>query len=215
MRDFNREKYGTSSPETDLIKAHWVSAKSEWSDKIRTDPWWATLHARAAAGGLDGWARSPWEALALVLLLDQVPRCLFDGAAAFVSDDRALAATLAAIERGDDLVLPPAWRVFFYFPLMHAENVLDQELAVAKITALAAAAPGFTVLVKSAAAHLEPVQVRSYFLVFVPLLEKYGTFIARCNALIEKVSPCISYSAGSRSETRCSAGRAARPRRST
>ena len=24
-----------------------------------------------------------------------------------------------------------------------------------------------------------------------PLLEKYGTFIARCNALIEKVSPCI------------------------
>eukprot|EP01052_Picozoa_sp_SAG31_P001379 SAG31_NODE_47_length_30979_cov_41.708841_13_plen_125_part_00 len=27
-----------------------------------------------------------------------------------------------------------------------------------------------------------------YFLVFVQLLEKYGTFIARCNALIEKVS---------------------------
>eukprot|EP01052_Picozoa_sp_SAG31_P037748 SAG31_NODE_4922_length_2863_cov_1.316570_2_plen_274_part_00 len=24
-----------------------------------------------------------------------------------------------------------------------------------------------------------------------PLLEKYGTFIARCNALIEKVSPCV------------------------
>ena len=24
-----------------------------------------------------------------------------------------------------------------------------------------------------------------------PLLEKHGTFIARCNALIEKVSPCI------------------------
>eukprot|EP01052_Picozoa_sp_SAG31_P009037 SAG31_NODE_467_length_15267_cov_13.792919_13_plen_131_part_00 len=25
-----------------------------------------------------------------------------------------------------------------------------------------------------------------------PLLEKYGTFIERCNALIEKVSPCVS-----------------------
>eukprot|EP01052_Picozoa_sp_SAG31_P009720 SAG31_NODE_517_length_14689_cov_5.110487_11_plen_153_part_00 len=25
-----------------------------------------------------------------------------------------------------------------------------------------------------------------------PLLEKYGTFIERCNALIEKVSPCIT-----------------------
>eukprot|EP01052_Picozoa_sp_SAG31_P019710 SAG31_NODE_1450_length_8307_cov_3.676657_2_plen_95_part_00 len=31
-------------------------------------------------------------------------------------------------------------------------------------------------------------QVISYFLVLCPLLEKYGTFIARCNALIEKVS---------------------------
>eukprot|EP01052_Picozoa_sp_SAG31_P041791 SAG31_NODE_6437_length_2018_cov_14.547160_1_plen_277_part_00 len=39
--------------------------------------------------------------------------------------------------------------------------------------------------------YLDPVevQVRSYFLVFVHhYLEKYGTFIARCNALIEKVS---------------------------
>eukprot|EP01052_Picozoa_sp_SAG31_P025738 SAG31_NODE_2277_length_6027_cov_4.019062_2_plen_154_part_00 len=35
-------------------------------------------------------------------------------------------------------------------------------------------------------------QVRSYFLFFVPTVrEIYGTFIARCNALIEQVSPCI------------------------
>eukprot|EP01052_Picozoa_sp_SAG31_P049979 SAG31_NODE_11194_length_1056_cov_1.170324_1_plen_266_part_01 len=35
------------------------------------------------------------------------------------------------------------------------------------------------------------ISVRSYFLVLCPLFEKYGTFIAGCNALIEKVSPCI------------------------
>eukprot|EP01052_Picozoa_sp_SAG31_P050278 SAG31_NODE_11401_length_1032_cov_1.012821_1_plen_205_part_10 len=34
-------------------------------------------------------------------------------------------------------------------------------------------------------------QVRSCFLVLCPLLEKCGTFIARCDALIEKVSPCV------------------------
>eukprot|EP01052_Picozoa_sp_SAG31_P027982 SAG31_NODE_2664_length_5277_cov_461.678943_6_plen_251_part_00 len=32
-------------------------------------------------------------------------------------------------------------------------------------------------------------QVRGYFLVFVSTIEKYGIFIARCNVLIEKVSP--------------------------
>eukprot|EP01052_Picozoa_sp_SAG31_P027603 SAG31_NODE_2595_length_5421_cov_2.387636_5_plen_78_part_00 len=35
------------------------------------------------------------------------------------------------------------------------------------------------------------VEVRGYFLVFVQLLEKYGTLIERYTALIEKVSPCI------------------------
>ena len=35
-------------------------------------------------------------------------------------------------------------------------------------------------------------QVRGVTFSFLcPLLEKYGTFIARCNALIEKVSPFI------------------------
>eukprot|EP01052_Picozoa_sp_SAG31_P058886 SAG31_NODE_18241_length_642_cov_1.316759_2_plen_125_part_01 len=38
------------------------------------------------------------------------------------------------------------------------------------------------------AATLLGVQVISYFLVLCPLCEKYGTFIERCNALIEKVS---------------------------
>eukprot|EP01052_Picozoa_sp_SAG31_P030738 SAG31_NODE_3179_length_4583_cov_1.884478_6_plen_364_part_00 len=37
-------------------------------------------------------------------------------------------------------------------------------------------------------------QVRAVTFSFLcPLLEKYGTFIARCNALIEKVSPCVQW----------------------
>eukprot|EP01052_Picozoa_sp_SAG31_P001745 SAG31_NODE_59_length_29571_cov_20.443506_5_plen_79_part_00 len=36
-----------------------------------------------------------------------------------------------------------------------------------------------------------PAEVRGYFLVFVQLLEKYGTLIEINTALIEKVSPCI------------------------
>eukprot|EP01052_Picozoa_sp_SAG31_P026505 SAG31_NODE_2406_length_5762_cov_6.711107_3_plen_274_part_00 len=39
-------------------------------------------------------------------------------------------------------------------------------------------------------AHFFGTEVRSYFLVFVPTIREIRTFIARCNALIEKVSPC-------------------------
>eukprot|EP01052_Picozoa_sp_SAG31_P004779 SAG31_NODE_202_length_20512_cov_62.659237_4_plen_182_part_00 len=42
-------------------------------------------------------------------------------------------------------------------------------------------------------------QVRGVTFSFLcPLLEKYGTFIARCNALIEKVSPCVAAASDSR-----------------
>eukprot|EP01052_Picozoa_sp_SAG31_P032651 SAG31_NODE_3601_length_4085_cov_1.880582_7_plen_119_part_00 len=40
----------------------------------------------------------------------------------------------------------------------------------------------------------ELAQVRGYFLVFVQLLETYGTLIERYTALIEKVSPCYTSS---------------------
>eukprot|EP01052_Picozoa_sp_SAG31_P016579 SAG31_NODE_1103_length_9895_cov_13.722540_6_plen_146_part_00 len=40
--------------------------------------------------------------------------------------------------------------------------------------------------------HSEGFEVRSYFLVFVPTIREMRDFyIERCNALIEKVSPCI------------------------
>ena len=110
-----------SSPETDLIKAQWVGDHSGWQDLITKGAWWRELYERARAGELDSWQATPWESLALVLLLDQVPRVLHSGTPQlFQSDDKALAVTLSAIERGLDLELPPSWRVFFYFPLMCA-----------------------------------------------------------------------------------------------
>jgi hypothetical protein len=130
--------------EEQLIKAQWVGSKSGWQTRMLSDAaasvadagpgdgkaWWRALHERARRGELDHWQSSPWESLALVLLLDQVPRVLFNGPEILRSDSKALSVTLAAIERGADLELPPAWRIFFYFPLMHAEQVPPQELGV-------------------------------------------------------------------------------------
>jgi len=90
------------------------------------------LAARAAAGALDAWADSPRQRLALILLLDQMPRHLHRGTArAFASDDRAAALTLDGMQKAADATLDPARRVFFYMPLQHSEAPDVQEESVA------------------------------------------------------------------------------------
>jgi uncharacterized protein (DUF924 family) len=60
-----------------VAQAQWVSSASPWQSAILEEQhvWWRELHARGSAGELEAWAASPWESLALVLLLDQVHRC--------------------------------------------------------------------------------------------------------------------------------------------
>jgi uncharacterized protein (DUF924 family) len=86
-------------------------------------------YERAAAGAYDAWRESARGCLALVLLLDQVPRNLFrDDPKAFATDARALAVTRHAIERGfDRQVASQSRRRFLYMPLEHSEQLTDQE----------------------------------------------------------------------------------------
>lgn len=95
-------------------------------------------HERAAAGTYDGWAETPRGALALVLLLDQVPRNLFrDDPRAFACDARALGVTRHALARGFDRRLrSQAQRMFLYLPLEHSEDLADQERCCRLMAAL-------------------------------------------------------------------------------
>ncbi len=89
------------------------------------------LHERAAAGELAAWPASARGCLALVILLDQVPRNVFRGdARGFASDAQALAVTKQALDRGLDRQLTQVERVFLYLPLEHCESLADQELCV-------------------------------------------------------------------------------------
>jgi uncharacterized protein (DUF924 family) len=91
----------------------------------------ATCEA-AAAGRTDDWQETPDGTLALLLLLDQFPRNLFRGEArAFATDAKARALAERAIARGTDREFPVPERRFFYLPLMHAENLADQERCIA------------------------------------------------------------------------------------
>jgi uncharacterized protein (DUF924 family) len=89
------------------------------------------LVADALAGRLAAWQASPGGALALLILLDQLPRNAFRGTAgAHAGDGRARAVAKAAIARSHDLAVPEPERQFFYLPLMHSESPADQHRCV-------------------------------------------------------------------------------------
>lgn len=91
----------------------------------------AGLVGEGEAGRLMHWLACPRGALALCILLDQLPRNIRRGsAAAFACDARALAAAKHAIAAGHDLRIAEPERQFFYLPLMHSERLPDQNRCV-------------------------------------------------------------------------------------
>jgi uncharacterized protein (DUF924 family) len=89
------------------------------------------LHVAAAAGALDHWDETPTGTLALVFLLDQVPRNLYRGEArAFASDARAIAVATHAVARRFDQRVTRGMRSFFYLPFEHAEDLEAQEVCL-------------------------------------------------------------------------------------
>ncbi len=84
-------------------------------------------HDSAAAGDLAEWESSPQGALALVILLDQIPRNLYrDTPQAFATDDAAVEVAERAIDRGFDAPLSAAQRGFLYMPFQHSESLARQ-----------------------------------------------------------------------------------------
>lgn len=89
------------------------------------------LYDRAAAGECDDWRATPAGCVALVILLDQLPRNLFRGdARAFATDAAARAVLGHALDNGFDKGLPWRHRQFLYMPLQHSEDAADQALSI-------------------------------------------------------------------------------------
>lgn len=85
----------------------------------------------AADGALGLWLTYPSGVLAYIILTDQFPRNMFrDSGKAFATDHLARAAAKMAIDRQWDMKIDEPARQFFYLPLMHAENLCDQDRAV-------------------------------------------------------------------------------------
>ena len=107
----------------------WYAVSEELDQQIRDrfmDSW-----KRAQEGSFAQWLTYPSGALAYIILNDQFSRNMFRGThRAFASDKAALAAAKAAIHHKWDLRIDEPARQFFYLPLMHSENLCDQERCV-------------------------------------------------------------------------------------
>lgn len=113
----------------DVGEAQWYRASPELDAmvKARFEPHWQD----AMDGKSAGWQCAPDSTLALLILLDQMPRNMFRGSAkAFASDAKALKMAKKAIDAGHDLKTPLPERQFYYLPLEHSENLADQERCV-------------------------------------------------------------------------------------
>ncbi|MCI5110779.1 MAG: DUF924 domain-containing protein [Marivita sp.] len=116
-----------------------------WLDEVGPEGWYKSEEAldqeirdrfgAAWEGAMEGrhalWLTYPSGALAYIVLLDQFPRNMFRGSGrAFASDKIALAAAKQAIGKNWDLRIDEPARQFFYLPLMHSENLCDQDRCV-------------------------------------------------------------------------------------
>ncbi len=83
---------------------------------------------KARSGEYDEWRLHPRGQLALVLLFDQFSRHMFRGTSqAFEYDTQALGIVLEGLENDSDHELSLIERVFYYFPLLHSEELCHQE----------------------------------------------------------------------------------------
>lgn len=97
----------------------------------------------AAAGRYRDWERDPEGALALVLLLDQIPRNIFRGhAESFAYDPAAREVSARMRACGTDRMLIPPKRAFAYMPLMHSESLPDHAAGMDLFEHLATVARG-------------------------------------------------------------------------
>ena len=97
---------------------------------------------QALAGGLTDWAQRPEGWLALVLLLDQLPRMIYrDTPNSFSGDLRAQPLVAQGIAADFDRQLRPIQRVFIYLVFEHCENLAVQNEAVSRFIDLVAQQP--------------------------------------------------------------------------
>ena len=110
------------------VSQRWFGSSKELDDECRAR--FEPDVVRAATEHYSRWMETADGSIALVLLLDQLPRNIYRGTRkAFAQDVLARNATHHAVEQGIHLQLTCPQRMFLYMPLMHAESLEAHDAA--------------------------------------------------------------------------------------
>lgn len=161
-------------PSAERGKPHkrWFEKSEAFDREIRER--FLPLHEDAAAGKLSHLKRSAADCLALIVVLDQLPRNMFRGTPrAFATDRLALEAARHALACGFDADLLPVERMFAYLPFEHSEVLADQTLACE--------------LTQPLAAFPETAEAHRYAVLHRDIVLRFGRFPHR-NAILGRAS---------------------------
>ena len=120
----------------DVLDFWFAAGKQKWfakSDAFDADitERFKVAHEAARDGAMDDWGETAEGMLALIILLDQFPRNMYRGTPEmFAADEKAAGLSKQALQRKYDGEVPEAARQFIYMPLMHSEDLEDQDLCV-------------------------------------------------------------------------------------
>lgn len=121
---------------SEKVKSKWFNSSIEFDKEIKSH--YEDVWEDALRGEFYSWRDSAEGCLALAIILDQFPLNMFRGEVqsfssevqSFSSEAVAVKVTKHAIKNGLDKNIDKDKVSFLYMPLMHSENMDDQNLAV-------------------------------------------------------------------------------------
>lgn len=114
---------------SDKVKSKWFNSSIEFDKEIKSN--YEDVWKNALRGEYSSWRDSAEGCLALTIILDQFPLNIFRGQMeSFSSETVAIKVTKHAVAQGLDKDIDKDKVSFLYMPLMHSENIEDQNLSV-------------------------------------------------------------------------------------
>lgn len=140
----------STSNRISTVLSFWFGKPTD-ADYLKSKPFWygneaadqlvrqtlADDYEKAKSGQLTAWSDSADGALALIILLDQVPRNIFrNKPQAYATDGDALTIAKKIVANGWDANQPDIVRRYMYSPFNHSEKLDDQRRSVELFTKL-------------------------------------------------------------------------------
>ncbi len=114
---------------SEKIKSQWFNSSPEFDQEIKSN--YENIWLEALRGEYATWSESATGCLALAIILDQFPLNMFRGEVkSFSSESMAIKIAKKAIGLEFDKSIEKEKLSFLYMPLMHSENIDDQNLSV-------------------------------------------------------------------------------------